>query len=332
LTEDHTEPIEELKEKEEKRKIRVVEQMDNRLAMQGQAFMKGELKEALSLAYEIIELAKPEELMSFVKEQEEFINKIKKLLKEREEREKERIKLEQMKQKLERIKKLKTELKLLEGEINNVYSAGDFITTEELFKKAKDLLSQLDDKKIKRKWEDFEKSCLKEKKRQELIEIAEKLIEDSIELKEKFLFDELKLRLTSLIEQLRDNDLADYLKEIKEVESDIINIEKSYLKTTQKIEELVKEVKSNREEKKIKEAILNCEELIKLAESVKKSDISEEYSKILPILQKDLRFEELKAFVKVLNDEGLDLLKMGKIKPSLEKFNTIKDSIKQYLE
>jgi len=332
LTEDHTEPPEEMEEKEEKRKIRVVEQMDIRLAKQGQAYIKGDLKEALSLAYEIIELAKPEELMSFVKEQEEFIKKINKLLKERDEREKERIKLEQMKQKLERIKQLKTELKLLENEINNVYNAGDFNKTEELFKKAKDLLSELDDKKIKRKWEDFEKSCLKEKKRKELIEKAENLIEKSIELKENFRFNELKLRLSSLIEQLRDNDLTDYLTEIKEVESDIINAEKSYLKTTQKIEELVKEVKSNQEEKKIKEAILNCEELIKLAESVKKSDISEEYSKILPKLQKDLRFEELKASVNVLNDEGLDMLARGKIEPSLEKFNTIKDSIKQYLE
>jgi hypothetical protein len=86
LTEDKTEPIEEVMEKEEKRKIRVIEQIDNRLAIQGQAYIKGQLKDALSVAYEIIDLAKPENLNSFIKDQEDLIARIKKLLKEKEER------------------------------------------------------------------------------------------------------------------------------------------------------------------------------------------------------------------------------------------------------
>ena len=58
MTEDQSEETEIEEEKEEKRKIRVIEQIDDRLAIQGQAYMKGQLKEALSLAYEIIELKK----------------------------------------------------------------------------------------------------------------------------------------------------------------------------------------------------------------------------------------------------------------------------------
>ena len=95
MTAKQSEETEVKKEKEEKRKIRVIEQIDDRLAIQGQAYMKGQLKESLSLAYEIIELAKPEGMNSFIKEQEDLIARIKKLLKEKEERERERIRAEQ---------------------------------------------------------------------------------------------------------------------------------------------------------------------------------------------------------------------------------------------
>ena len=109
MTEDQSEETEVEEEKEEKRKIRIIEQIDDHLAIQGQAYMKGQLKETLSLAYEIIELAKPEGLKSFIKEQEDLITRIKKLLKEREEKEREKIRAEQEKLRLERIKKLKVE-------------------------------------------------------------------------------------------------------------------------------------------------------------------------------------------------------------------------------
>jgi len=59
LTEEKTEHIE---EKEEKRKIMVISEIDDKLAVQGQSVMKGQLKEALDLADQIINLAKTENL------------------------------------------------------------------------------------------------------------------------------------------------------------------------------------------------------------------------------------------------------------------------------
>ncbi len=332
MTEDQTEPREEVEEKEEKRKIRVVEQIDNRLAIQGQAYMKGKLKKVLSLAYEIIEFAKPEDLKSFVKEQEDLIARVKKLLKEREEKEKERIRREQLKLRLEKIKKLKDELTQLENEFNNAFNTKDFIKTTEILENAQTVLSKLEDKKVKQHWENLEKKYIKAKTRKELVEKAEKLIEESIELKGKFLFNDLKSKITNLIKQLEDNELTNYVKEIKEIQSDIINTERDYQKNLEKLENLAKEVKKLQEEKKFKEAISNCEQIIGIAELVKRKDLIKDYSELITELQNNIRFEELKDSIRILNDEGLILLKNGDIKLSLEKFNIIKDTIKIYLE
>ena len=74
-----------LEEKEEKRKIRIISQIDDFIAIQGQAYMKGQLKEVLSYADQIISLAKPEDLQSFIREQEDLIARVKGNLKQREE-------------------------------------------------------------------------------------------------------------------------------------------------------------------------------------------------------------------------------------------------------
>ena len=317
-------------EKEEKRKIRIVEQIDDRLAIQGQAYMKGQLKEAISLAYEIIELAKPEGMKSFIREQEDLIARIKKLLKEKEEKERERIRAEQEKLRLERIKKLKIELSQLESEFNGALKKEDFLKTEEVLENAKNLITKLDDEKLKAKWEELKNRALKTKIKKELIVKAEKLIEESIELKDNYLFDDLKLKLTDLLELLKENEIDDYYKEIKAIQSDILNAEKSYLKTVEKIEGLVKKISNFQDEKKYKNAISNCMELIQHADSIKKSGLVEVYSKLLINLQKNLKFEELKESVRKLNEEGLNLLRKGEIIYSLEKFKIIQKSLKQY--
>ncbi|UCC18467.1 MAG: hypothetical protein JSV62_10160 [Promethearchaeota archaeon] len=332
MTEDQSEPVEEVKEKEEKRKIRIVEQIDNRLAIQGQAYIKGQLKEALSLAYEIIELAKPEDLKSFIREQEDLIARIKKLLKEKEEKERERLRAEQERQRLEKMNKLKDELNQLEYSFNAGFLAQDYEKTEETLDKAKNLLSQLDDSDYAKKWLDFEHKHLKAKVRKELMADAQEIIEQSIKLKEKFLFDDIKLKLSSIITKLKENEISDYLQELEYIQNDILNAEKAYLDKVNKIEDINQEIKALQKDKKYELAISKCEELLKFAESINKTDIIEENSKLLMKLQKDHSFEELKELVKKLNNEGLLLLRKGDIKSSLEKFKTIKGSINFFLE
>ncbi len=329
MTEDQTEPIE---EKEEKRKIRVISQIDDLLGIQGQAYIKGQLKEALASAHQIIELAKPEDLKSFIREQEELIARIEKLLKEREEKERKRLRAEQERLRLEKIKKLKTELNQLEHSFNAGLIAEDFLKTEETIEKAKNLLLNLADTELRSKWQDFEKKHMDAKIKKELIEKAQNLIEESISLKEKFLFDDLKLKLLDLIKQLKENGISEYLKELEYIQKDVVKAEQTYLNIVQTIDKLAQDIKTLQVDKKYKNAIAQCENLLKLAESIKKTNLIETYSKVLIKLQKDLSFQELKETVIKLNEEGLSLLKKGEILPSLEKFKMIKGSINYYLE
>ncbi|MFX0023281.1 MAG: hypothetical protein ACFE9S_13220 [Candidatus Hermodarchaeota archaeon] len=333
MTEDKTEPIEKVKEKEEKRKIRVVEQIDNRLAIQGQAYIKGQLKDALSIAYEIIDLAKPEKLNSFVKDQEDLIAQIKKLLKQKEERELEKLRAEQERKKLEKIKEIKNDLKNLEYIYKAGFDAEDFSKTKESIVKAKTLLSQLDkDKELKKKWQDFERQYLAAKLKKDLIEKAQTIIEESIILKEKFQFEPLKPKLADIIKEFKENNIKEHLNELEFIQKDIINAEKAYLNVLENIEKLTKEIKILQDNRDFNKAIQQCKNLLKLCESIEKTELSEEYSKILTNLQKELEFEELKESVNKLNDEGLNLLKTGDISSSLKKFEMIKGAINFYLE
>ncbi|KKN53064.1 hypothetical protein LCGC14_0606160 [marine sediment metagenome] len=332
LTEDQSGETAEVKEKEEKRKIRVISEIDDLLGIQGQAYMKGQLKEALEYAEQIIDLATPENLQSFIREQRDLIAKIKGIQEEREEKERIRLRKEQIKLKLERIKKLKTELQQLEGEFNEVFQTEDFLKASEIIENAKILLSKLDNEKIKNIWDDLEKKCSDAKIRREIVKIADELIEESPELKKEFQFDDLKLRLSYLIQQTKEKGIADYLKKLKGIKADVLSAEKVYIKTSEKIEDLVNKIRNFKKNKKFQEAISNCEALIESAKSINKTKMVEEYSQILTQLREALKFEELKNKVQILNKDGIDLLKKGGISSSLEKFKLIKESITQYLE
>ncbi|MFX1431272.1 MAG: hypothetical protein ACFFCY_13995 [Promethearchaeota archaeon] len=332
MAEDQPKPIEEMEEKEGKRKIRVVEQIDNRLAIQGQAYIKGQLKDALSFAYEIIELAKIEGLNSFIREQEDLIARIKRLLEEREKKEHEKLRAEQERLKLEEIQNLKIELNNLEYSFKAGFDTGDFKKIEATLEKANIILSQLDDDELKTKWHDLESKHLNAKIKKELIKKALKVIEESINLKQKFQFNTLKSKLINIIKELKENNIEEHLEELEYINDDILKTEKAYLRVIENIEKSIKEVKTLQEKKDYKKGISQCEKLLKLAESVGKNELIEEYSEILLNLQKDQKFEELKELVKKLNDEALALLKKGNISPSLEKFEMIKSSINYYLE
>ncbi|MFX0105188.1 MAG: hypothetical protein ACFE75_06830 [Candidatus Hodarchaeota archaeon] len=332
MTRDKPKNIEEAVEKEEKRKIRLISQIDDLLSIQGQAYIKGQLKDTLAYAYQIIELAKPEDLKSFIIEQEELIARIENQLKQKEDRDQERLSTEQERFRFEKIKKLKIELNQLEHSFKAGIIAEDFLKTEDMIKKAKNLLLNLDDAELRSKWQDYEKIYTKAKRKKEIIEKAQNLIEESINLKEKFLFDDLKLKLVDLIKKLKDNGISEYLEELEYIQKDVIKAEQTYLNIIHTIDKLTQEIKILKLEKEYKNAIEKCETLLKLAESIKKDDLVELYSKVLIKLQKDLSFQELRETVTKLNEEGLTLLKKGEILPSIEKFKRIKGAINYYLE
>lgn len=317
LTAEEVEPIE---EKEEKRKIRLISEIDDLLAIQGQYYIKGQLKEALDLADQIIELAETENLGSFIREQEQLIARIRGILKKRDEEKRGKL-----------IAQLKSELVKLELEYHKAFKAEDFSKIEIILNNAKKPLFELSDEKTSLKWRNFENEYIDTKARKEIIEEVLKLIKESSKLKGNFQFEDLKLRLTYLIEQVQDKDIKDYIEKLREIEKETIVAEDSYKETQTKIKEISEKISVQRERKEFQSAIKNCEELIELAKSIKMKEKVKKYSTILTELKTDLEYEELKEFIIKLNDQGLNSLKNGKIQTSIEKFKQIQDTLKKHI-
>ncbi|MFW9942540.1 MAG: hypothetical protein ACFFFT_15985 [Candidatus Thorarchaeota archaeon] len=317
MTEEEVKPI---KEKEEKRKIKVISEIDDLLAIQGQYYIKGQLKDALGLADKITELAETESLESFIREQEQLIARIKGILKKREEEKRGKF-----------INQLKTELTKLETKFNNAFKAEDFITVEQIINDAKKPLFELSDENITLKWREFENKYIDAKARKEIIEEVLKLIKERSDLITNFQFEDFRLRLTYLKKQVQDKDIKDYGEKLRDMEKELIVAEESYNNIQEKIKGISEKISIQRKSKEFKSAIKNSEDLLELATSINRKGIVEEYSSILSDLKADLEFEELKEFIKKLNDQGLNSLKIGEIQTSIEKFKKIQDTIKKYI-
>ena len=322
---------EEVKEKDEKRKIRVISEIDDLIGIQGQAYMKGQLKETLTYAEQIINLATPENLQSFIREQEELIARVKGIQKQREEKAKIKLKLEQEKLKREKLAKFKVELSELENSFNIAFKTEDFLRATEFLDQSKKILSEIEDNQITKKWEELVKKNSDAQARKELVKSANELIAESSDLLAKFEFADLKLRLTYLIQQAKDKGITDYLKRLKELQSEVLIAEKEFIKTRVKVEDLVKKTRILQDNKKYEEAISNCENLLKFAESIDLRSIIEEFSNILLQLRKDLDFKNLTESIEKLNNVGLELVKKGEILGSLDKFKLIREALENYI-
>ena len=322
---------EEVKEKDEKRKIRVISEIDDLIGIQGQAYMKGQLKETLTYAEQIINLATPENLQSFIREQEELIARVKGIQKQREEKAKIKLKLEQEKLKREKLAKFKVELSELENSFNIAFKTEDFLRAAEFLDQSKKILSEIEDNQITKKWEELVKKNSDAQARKELVKSANELIAESSDLLAKFEFADLKLRLTYLIQQAKDKGITDYLKRLKELQSEVLIAEKEFIKTRVKVEDLVKKTRILQDNKKYEEAISNCENLLKFAESIDLRSIIEEFSNILLQLRKDLDFKNLTESIEKLNNVGLELVKKGEILGSLDKFKLIREALENYI-
>ena len=317
MTQEKTEPIE---EKEEKRKIKVISTIDDKFAVQGQSIMKGQLKEALDLADQIIDLAKTENLSSFIREQEQIIARIKGLMEQREEKKKQKDRAE-----------LESELKKHEKEYNDAFKAEDFEKVAQVIGEAKKLLFQSDHKKYIIKWDNIERKYLDTRARKEIVEDITKLIKESSELKKRFLFEDLTLRLTYLMQQVQEKGLNEYKAQLENLRTDVITAEDSYNTNIKNLEELKEKILTQKENKVFENAITNCEDLIQIAKSIERSKEVEEYSQVLIQLKDDLKFEKLKATILKLNNEGLGLLKKGEISDSLKTYEKIRSSLGEWL-
>lgn len=100
--------------------------------------------------------------------------------------------------------------------------------------------------------------------------------------------------------------------------------EKVMLPTLRKIDTLKTKLENLIDSEDYANAIKTSEEIIVLANKI-------EDDAVLTELKAELEFEELKEFIKKLNDKGLNSLKNGKIQTSIENFKQIQDTLKKHI-
>ena len=185
------------------------------------------------------------------------------------------------------------ELKKLANEITPHIEKKEFTEAENILMKARELLIRVIDDDLKDKWNEIESDLLEYKKKHTTLEEIERTIEKSSILTESLKFEEALSEIESTIELIQDKEILEYSHKLKEKKSEILAVQINYALKREKIAVLEEKIKENRKYKHLNAAIINCENIIKISESIKNHDTVIEYAQILEEIKDEI--EEIKV-------------------------------------
>ena len=193
------------------------------------------------------------------------------------------------------------ELKKSTKEITSHMEKNEFKEAENILIKARGLLIRVVDADLKNQWSEIENNLLENKKKFNTIEEIEKSIEESSSLTNDLKFEEAIAILESTIESIQDKDILEYSNKIKEKKSEILSAQEEYTSKIEKINVLEEKFNENRRNDHLNAAIINCENIIKISESIKKHETLLKYSQILEQINNEM--EEIKSLEKQNQEE-----------------------------
>jgi hypothetical protein len=229
---------------------------------------------------------------------------------------------------------LQKQLEPLEIQLNSYLSTNNINLATETLVKAKSLMKELKIPDIRKKWETLEAMVLELKKQSEAIENIEQSIEEISKLTDTYQFEEAKVLLDKVIKLAKNKNLTNYEKTLSAKKKTIIDAEEKYNKLLNDIEELEEYVKKNLSNFSFKNALNNCEEIIKISRFIGKSDYVNIYTQLSNDIKEKLRrfnrLEKLKRNVKDLNSQGLAFLDESDFQEALIKFKEIKKQLESF--
>ena len=199
------------------------------------------------------------------------------------------------------------EINQLKENLNRAMEKLEITNVEVTMTRAKDLLLRTVDEEIKKEWSEIDSRYLDWKRKNVTIAKIEESIEESLKLKDNFQFEEAISKLESTIELIQDKEIIEYSKKLQEMRNEILQAEEDYIKIRERIALLDERIKENRKNNLLDSALINCKNLIKLAETIKKPDIVLEFSQKLEEIQDEL--DDIKAMAE---QEQLRLMKQAK--------------------
>ncbi|HEC37261.1 MAG TPA: hypothetical protein ENI29_03435 [bacterium] len=192
--------------------------------------------------------------------------------------------------------KLKQELSTLEKSLTSALKNFEISKASEIIEKGNKNLHELIDENIKKQWVSLKEDFITAKKKKELMDKIDIFIEESNELKNNFKFEELNSNIENFMSHLKELKLPNYLKKIEKIKSTVTSIREEYNKTQEKIKDLEVKVEESQQKKLLDDTVGYCEDIIKFAKAIKKSDLIKKYSTIIELtnqaIEKRRIFEE----------------------------------------
>jgi hypothetical protein len=196
---------------------------------------------------------------------------------------------------MEQQDKIKKKLKSLDNQFHRFLNKNDIENSNETFKKAKKILTEIFEEEYKIKWETYEKEFQDHKRKIELIDKIGKSIKEGLKLTQKFSFNEALSKIDSIMELIQGEDLSDYEDKLMKTRKEILAAEIKYKKLYLEFAEWKSKIRLNQEKEFLNAAIWNCECIIPISQEIGMHEEEKKYKELLEQLKKEIKENEYAA-------------------------------------
>lgn len=230
----------------------------------------------------------------------------------------------------------KKQLGSLEIQFTSYLSTNNILLAENILTKAKLILKDVNNKILTSQWKDLEDNLFSKKKNKTLVEKVNSGIENINNLTDDYKFDEARKSVDVLMELAQKEDLKSYNKQFEIKKKTIIDAENKYNKLITEINALEKTIKDNFTSGLFQEALLNCDQIVKISRFIGKNKYVDMYSQLGDEIKAKLReyqqFKTLRNSVVALNEDGLGALDDENFEHVLENYKKIKKLLNAFLK
>lgn len=231
---------------------------------------------------------------------------------------------------------LKSRLESLEIQFTSYLNTNNLILAEDILSKAKLILKNVNNKNLEEQWKSLESKLSSIKKERNLEDKVKLEIEKLNNLTDNYKFHEAKKSIDILIELMEKEDLHSYDKQFEMKKKTIIDAENKYNKLVSEINTLEVSIKDNISSGHFQEALLNCDQIIKVSRFIGKHQLVKIYSQLGDDIKNKLReyqqFQTVKNSVIALNEDGLNALDEDNFEHMLENYKKIKELLDAFLK
>ncbi|MHA1375869.1 MAG: hypothetical protein ACTSR7_16445 [Promethearchaeota archaeon] len=223
----------------------------------------------------------------------------------------------------------KKQLGPLEIQFTSYLSTNNILLAENVLSKAKLILKNVNNENLEDQWKELEDNLSSIKKKEFLEEKVKSGIENINKLTDAYKFDEAGKSIDDLIELVENEDLVSYNRQFEMKKKTIVDAENKYNKLITEINTLEKTIRDNFSSGLFQEALLNCDQIVKISRFIGKQQYVDMYSQLGDDIKIKLReyqqFKTMRNSVIALNEDAMGALEEDNFEHVLENYKKIKE-------